>query len=47
MGGDLNITILIQERYPIERQTKGMGKFNKFVDDTNLYEILLSNGKFT
>ena len=31
LGGDFNINILIQERFPIERQTKGMRKCNKFI----------------
>ena len=47
MGGDFNVTRIIQERFPIGRQTRGMRKFNKFIEDSNLFEIPLSNGKFT
>lgn len=39
MGGDFSITRLIQERFPISRQTRGMRKFNKLIDDTNFFEI--------
>ena len=37
----------VQERFPVGRLTRGMRKFNKFIRESKLLEILLSNGKFT
>ena len=47
IGGDFNITRRIQERFPQGRVTRGMRKFNNFIDMSQLMEIPLSNGRFT
>lgn len=47
IGGDFNITRWAHERFPIGRVTKGMRKFNNFIDPANLMEIPLSNRRFT
>lgn len=47
IGGDFNITRRPQERFPVGRLTKGMKKFNKFIEETSLLEIPLANGRFS
>lgn len=47
LGGDFNITRAIHERVPTGRLTRGMKKFNKFIEKAHLMEIPLSNGRFT
>ena len=44
MGRDFNITQNTQERFPVGRMTRGM---RKFITESKLLEIPLSNGKFT
>lgn len=42
IGEDFNITWWAHERFPIKRITKGMRKFNSFIDSTKLMEVPLS-----
>ncbi|KAA0063413.1 hypothetical protein E5676_scaffold828G00450 [Cucumis melo var. makuwa] len=44
---DFNTTRWAHERFPIGRATRGMRKFNNFIDKANLLEVPLSNGWFT
>lgn len=47
LGGDFNSIRQRQERFPMGRATRDMRKFNRFIEETNLIEIPLSDGRFT
>lgn len=40
MGGDINITCWGHERFPFQRNTRGMWNFNKFIVLANLIKFL-------
>ena len=47
LGWDFNMTKSVGERFPEGRMTRGMRKFNNFIDNSKLIEVPLLNGKFT
>lgn len=47
IGGDFNITRWSHEIFPIGRVTRGMRKFNNFIEAAGLLEVPLSNGNYT
>ncbi|KAA0038339.1 uncharacterized protein E6C27_scaffold270G002130 [Cucumis melo var. makuwa] len=47
MRGDFNITRWAHERFPCGRTTKCVRKFNNVIHRAKLFEVSLSNGRFT
>ena len=47
VGGDFNIVRFSHEKFPQERATRSMRRFDEFIKEAELRDIPLVNGKFT